>query len=153
MGEKAGRLGSLSLASRLFFYLGCGNAFSPSRNLYRVCLVSAPARLVYNHVGMTLEETLVSVWRQVLVERAGVADIDGVKYPAVRTSTNRLWQVDFNFEGHPLRGIEQNPNTKSRWAQLARSGKRVMQFLDGGRYLAVVVDGKITLYSKAKSEN
>ena len=75
---------------------------------------------------MTLEETLVSVWQQILVERAGAAEIDGVKHPALRTSTNRLWQVDFNFEGRPLRGVEQNPNTKSRWAQLARSGKRVM---------------------------
>lgn len=100
---------------------------------------------------MTLEETLISIWRQLLVEHAAAAEIAGVKYPAVRTSTNRLWQVDFNFEGHPLRGIEQNPKTKSRWAQLARSGKRVMQFLDGGRYMAVVVDGKVTFYGKAKT--
>jgi hypothetical protein len=113
--------------------------------------LSALARLVYNHLEMTLEETLVSVWRQILVERVGAAEINGVKYPAVRTSTNRLWQVDFNFEGRPLRGIEQNPKTKSRWAQLARSGKLVMQFLDGGRYLAVAVDGQVTRYGKAKT--
>ena len=119
--------------------------------LQDACLLSVPARLVYNRLGMTLEETLVSVWRQILVERAGAAEIDGVKYHAARTSTNRLWQVDFNFEGLPLRGIEQNPTTKSRWAQLARSGKRVMQFLDGGRYVAVVVDGNVTFYSKAKN--
>jgi hypothetical protein len=112
---------------------------------------SIPARQVYNRLGMTLEETLVSVWRQILAERAGVVDIEGVKYPALRTLTNRLWQVDFNFEGRPLRGIEQNPNTKSRWAQLARSGKRVMQFLEGGHYLAVVVDGKVTPYGKTKT--
>lgn len=110
-------------------------------------------RLVYNHLEMTLEETLVSVWRQILVERAGAADLDGVKYPAARTSTKQLRQVAFDFEGHHLRGIEQNPKTKSRWAQLARSGKRVMQFLDGGRYLAVVVDGKVTFYGKAKNAN
>jgi hypothetical protein len=102
---------------------------------------------------MTLEETIVSVWRQILVERAGAAELDGVKYSAARTSTTRLWQVNFNFEGRPLRGIEQNPTTKSRWAQFARSGKRVMQFLDGGHYLAVVVDGKVTLYGKAKNAN
>jgi hypothetical protein len=113
--------------------------------------VSPVARLVYNRLRMTLAETLVAVWRQILVERAAAAEIDGVTYPAVRTSTNRLWQVDFKFEGHALRGIEQNPKTKSRWAQLARSGKRVMQFLDGSRYLAVVVDGKVTLYGKEKS--
>jgi hypothetical protein len=41
-----------------------------------------------------------------------------------------------------LRGLEQNPETKSRWAAMARAGKKVMQFLEGGRYLAVVVDGR-----------
>ena len=99
---------------------------------------------------MTLEETLISVWRQILVDRAAAAEIDGVKYPAKRTARTHLWQVDFAFEGRPLRGIEQNPNTKSRWAQLARSGKRVMQFLNAGRYVGVVVDGKLTLYGKHK---
>ena len=45
-------------------------------------------------------------------------------------------------------GIEQNPKTKSRWSQMARSGKKVMQFIQDGRYLAVVADGKVILYSK-----
>ena len=112
-----------------------------------------PPRMVYNRRRMTFEETLISVWRQILVDRAGAAEIDGLKYSAKRTATTRLWQVDFAFEGRPLRGIEQNPNTKSRWAQLARSGKRVMQFLDGGRYVGVVTDGTLTLYSKAKAAN
>jgi len=52
--------------------------------------------------------------------------------------------VDFVFEGENSRGLEQNPDTKSRWAQMARSGKKVMQFLSGGRYVANVVDGKPT---------
>jgi hypothetical protein len=30
---------------------------------------------------------------------------------------------------------------------LAREGKQVMQFLDHGSYIAVVVDGKVHLYS------
>jgi hypothetical protein len=29
---------------------------------------------------------------------------------------------------------------------MAREGKKVMQFLDGGRYLAVVVDGRMKTY-------
>jgi hypothetical protein len=33
-------------------------------------------------------------------------------------------------------------------AQLARSGKKVMQFLSEGRYVANVVDGKVTLYGR-----
>lgn len=96
---------------------------------------------------MTLEEALVSVWQQALIDRSAVIDLAGGKYEVKRTSGRRLRQVDFTFEGKKLRGLEQNPNTKSRWAQLARSGKRVMQFLDEGRYIAVVADGKLTLYS------
>jgi hypothetical protein len=101
---------------------------------------------------MTLDEALLSVWKQVLVDRSEVAEIDGVKYPAKRTPAGRLWQVDFTFAGRTLRGLEQNPKTKSRWAELARSGKKVMQFLDAGRYIAAVAAGKVTLYGKRHSE-
>jgi hypothetical protein len=45
--------------------------------------------------------------------------------------------------------VEQNPSTNSRWAKLAREGKKVMQFLVDGRYVAGVVDGKVTLYHPA----
>jgi len=54
--------------------------------------------------------------------------------------------VDFVFDGSEIRGLEQNPDTRSEWAKQARSGKRVMQFLSAGRYVAVVVDGKVTFY-------
>ena len=50
------------------------------------------------------------------------------------------------FEGNEIRGLEQNPQAKSRWAQMARSGKKVMQFLSDGRYAANVVDGKVKFY-------
>jgi len=46
--------------------------------------------------------------------------------------------VDFIFEGNEIRWLEQNPQTKSRWAQMARSGMKVMQFLSEGRYAANV---------------
>ena len=59
-----------------------------------------------------------------------------------------LRQVDFVFDGNDIRGLEQNPETKSRWAQMARSGKNVMQFLSEGHYVANVVDGKVTLYGR-----
>jgi hypothetical protein len=36
------------------------------------------------------------------------------------------------------------PDTRSEWAKLARS--EVMHFLGGGRYIAVVVDGKSKLH-------
>jgi hypothetical protein len=50
------------------------------------------------------------------------------------------------YRKNEIRGLEQNPDTKSRWAQLARARKKMMQFLSGGRYVAVVVDGKVTFY-------
>ncbi len=100
---------------------------------------------------MTLEEALVSVWRQALEENANIIELGGQRYPVQRTRRLRLRQVDFIFEGQPLRGIEQNPNTKSRWAEFAREGQKVMQFTSGGRYIANVADGKVTLYRKASA--
>jgi hypothetical protein len=95
---------------------------------------------------MSLEEILVSVWRQTLVDGTEYVEIDGEKYSVRQTSRRRLKQVDFRFDDHDLRGLEQNPDTKSKWAAMARAGKKVMQFLEGGRYVAVVVDGKTKRY-------
>ncbi|HWY07342.1 MAG TPA: hypothetical protein VNY24_10810 [Candidatus Acidoferrales bacterium] len=64
------------------------------------------------------------------------------------TAKRKLKQVDFQYDGKELRGLEQNPETKSRWAAMARSGKKVMQFLEGGRYIAVVADGKVHFYRR-----
>jgi hypothetical protein len=100
---------------------------------------------------MTLVEALISVWRQALIEKAGTVELGGREYPVRRTPKRGLLQVDFSFEDQELRGLEQNRATKSRWAQLARAGKRVMQFLAGGRYIAVVADGKLTLYGSSKT--
>jgi len=93
-----------------------------------------------------LEEFLVTVWRQSLLDDAQSVEIDGEKYPVKMTAKRHLKQVDFQFDGRELRGLEQNPYTKSRWAKMAREGKKVMQFLEGGRYVAVVVDGKMKTY-------
>ncbi len=93
-----------------------------------------------------LEEILVKVWRQTPVDGAKSVDLDGKKYPVKTTAKRRLKLVDSRFGDHELRGLEQNLDTKSKWAAMAREGKKVMQFLDGGRYVAVVVDGKVKTY-------
>lgn len=98
---------------------------------------------------MKLEEALMAVWRQVLDENANIVELEGQRYPVRRTSRRRLRQVDFSFAGQPLRGIEQNPETASRWAKLAREGHQVMQFTAAGRYIANVVDGKVNSYQKS----
>ncbi len=95
---------------------------------------------------MTLEEALVAVWKQTLVQRAPEVELQGQKFSVRPTPSKHLLQVDFEFSGQTLRGLEQNPKTASRWAQLSRAGHKVMQFLSEGRYLANVVDGKVTLY-------
>jgi hypothetical protein len=97
---------------------------------------------------LSLEQTLIEVWRQTLVENAKVVELGADRFRVKDTPKSRLRQVDFVFEGKEIRGLEQNPQTKSRWAQLARSGKKVMQFLSEGRYVANVVDGKATLYGR-----
>lgn len=97
-------------------------------------------------MALTFEETLLEVWRQSLVQNAKAVALRGETFPVRTTPRRHLKQVDFSFDGTEIRGLEQNPDTKSRWAQMARQGKKVMQFLSEGRYIANVADGKVTLY-------
>ncbi|MGB7025030.1 MAG: hypothetical protein WBD73_14635 [Candidatus Acidiferrales bacterium] len=96
----------------------------------------------------SFERTLTEVWRQTLVENVKVVRLEKEHYAVRRTSKKSLRQVDFVLDGNELRGLEQNPDTKSRWAQMARAGKKVMQFISDGRYVANVVDGEVNLCGK-----
>jgi hypothetical protein len=98
----------------------------------------------------TLEETLLSIWQQAMAQDVAVVVIESRTWPVKRTARRGLRQVDFQFDGKDIRGLEQNPDAKSRWAQQARAGKKVMQFLADTGYIAVVVDGKVHLYGKPK---
>jgi|SRR5208283_5372669 len=97
------------------------------------------------------DEVLIEVWRPALVDRSSTVKIDTESFPVRKTASKRLVEVVFTLDGQPYRGIQQNPNTKSGWANLARKGAKVMQFLEAGKYVAVVVDGKVTHYSSRKS--
>ena len=99
-------------------------------------------------MAISFEQALTEVWRQVLVENADVVVLEAERYPVRLTPKRHLREMDFTFDGNEIRGLEQNPETKSRWARMAREGKKVMQFLSEGRYLANVVDGKVTMYSR-----
>lgn len=81
---------------------------------------------------------------------ASAITIGDRSYTVRRTSRSKLREVDFEFENHRLRGLEQNPNTSSRWAQSAREGRKVMQFLEAGRYIANVVDGNVQRYGRPR---
>lgn len=93
-----------------------------------------------------LDDALLSVWRQTLIEQKKVISVGDSTFSVRRTSKNRLAQVDFELHGLQFRGLEQNPQTASRWAKMARDGARVMQFLRAGRYVGVVADGILKHY-------
>jgi hypothetical protein len=85
---------------------------------------------------LSFEQAPIDVWRQALVEKAKTVELGSERYPVRSAPKRGLRQVDFTFEGNEIRGLEQNPQTNSRWAQMARSAKKVMQFLSEGRYVA-----------------
>ncbi len=95
---------------------------------------------------MTLSDALVSVWQQVLVEGKKTAQLEGGSFRVDVSRKKKLRAVEFTAGERGFSGIEQNPQTASRWAQMAREGKRVMQFRCQGRYVAVVAEGKLTRY-------
>ena len=99
---------------------------------------------------ITLEEALIEVWRQAFAENAKELVLQDERFAITRTSKRRLREVAFRLDGKEIRGLEQNPDTKSRWAAMARDGKKVMQFLVEGRYVACVTDGQVTLYGARK---
>ena len=99
---------------------------------------------------LSLEDALLTVCQQSLVENQETVLLEEKSFPVRVTARRKLKQVDFQFDGRDLRGLEQNPETKSRWAAMARSGKKVMQFLEGGRYIAVVTDGKVHFYPRKR---
>ena len=95
---------------------------------------------------MTLGETLIEVWRQVLVEEKPRVELEGGSYPVTATRAKKLRTVRFDYVPYHIDGIEQNPETGSRWALLARQGKRVMQFTSGWSYIGNVSEGELVRY-------
>ena len=85
-----------------------------------------------------------------MVDNFAVVVLNDHAWLVKRTAQRRLRQVDFQFNGKDIRGLEQNPDTKSRWALQARASKKVMQFLGDSGYIAVVVDGQVHFYGKSK---
>jgi hypothetical protein len=97
-----------------------------------------------------IDDAFLSVWRQALVEQKKIVTVGNSTFSVRRTAKHRLAQIDFEVDGVEFRGLEQNPQTKSRWAKMAREGAKVMQFLQAGRYIGVVADGVLKHYSSAE---
>ena len=98
-------------------------------------------------MALSFKQILVDVHRQLFNDSADVVRLGNRRFPVRRSRVEHLRQVDFFFEGHDVRGIQQSPNANNSWAALVRSGKKVAQFLSDGRYVASVVDGKVTRFS------
>jgi hypothetical protein len=109
-------------------------------------MVVGSRRLVRSTKGMTLQATLISVWRQALVDGESEVLLGRRRYPTGFTRGERLRTVAFLYGRRRFFGIEQNPKTHSRWAVLARQGKRIMQFRYRNLYVANVCEGKVFRY-------
>jgi hypothetical protein len=76
--------------------------------------------------------------------------LEGKASRVTRTGARKFRTVRFEIGGREYQAIEQNPEKPSRWGKLAREGHRVVQVRDvaSGKYVGVVVDGKVTEYSR-----
>lgn len=76
--------------------------------------------------------------------------VGGKTLRVTRTGSRRFRTVRFVMDGMEYQAIEQNAEKPSRWGQLAREGHRVVQVRDlgSGKYVAAVVDGKVTEYGR-----
>jgi hypothetical protein len=100
---------------------------------------------------VTLGDALNSVWQQALGERRDEIELEGKTYRVSVLRSKGLRMVEFEYGPHAIVGIEQNPKTASRWAELARQGNRIMQFRCSGRYVANVCEGKLLRYPAWKA--
>ena len=89
---------------------------------------------------------MIEIWKQAFEGGRFAAEIEGRRYPIWKTRAKKLRTVEFDYGGHRITGIEQNPETRSRWAELARQGKRIMQFSVEGKYVGNVCEGKLMRY-------
>jgi hypothetical protein len=76
--------------------------------------------------------------------------LQGRRSHVTRTGARRFRTVKFDIDGKEYQAIEQNAEKPSRWGKLAREGHRVVQVRDlqSGKYVAAVVDEKVTEYSR-----
>lgn len=97
-------------------------------------------------MSVSFEDALLTVCRQSLVENKKTVALDDKSFLVRSTAKRKLKQIDFQFDGRELRGLEQNPGKKSRWAKMATDGKKVMQFSEREKYIEVVAGGKVHFY-------
>lgn len=97
------------------------------------------------------KDTLASVAQQMMAGNS--VEVAGKVSQVRRTSANRLRTVAFEHDGRQYQAIEQNPDKPSRWGEMARHGRQVVQFKDVelNKFVAVSVDGKVQIYGSRPS--
>ena len=97
-----------------------------------------------------LDTALLASIAQQMMQGSSV-EANGKRLPVRRTSAHRLRTLAFTMDGRDYQAIEQNPEKPSRWGQLAREGRRVVQFKDvqTNRFVAVAVDGAVKVYGSS----
>jgi len=81
---------------------------------------------------------------EVIFSNQTTLEIDATPYLLEKTSRSKLRL--FKIEGYSF--LEQNPNTRSNWATMAKQGHLIMWVMKGRRYLAQVRDGEFYDFRK-----
>jgi hypothetical protein len=117
-----------------------------ARELARFCGLRCCG--VQGTMVMLDHEMLAAVAEQMM--GSAVVSLGTKKYKVERTGSRNLRTVRFEMDGKEYQVIEQNPEKPSRWGKLARDGSRVVQVRDlmSGKYVAAVVNGKVTEYGR-----
>jgi hypothetical protein len=100
---------------------------------------------------MMLDRALMkSVAEQMMSQQE--VEVPGAKLRVKRTGSGRLRTVRFTMNGQEYQAIEQNPEKPSRWGQLARAGRKVVQFKEvaNNRYVGAAVDGEVKEYGRMR---
>jgi hypothetical protein len=99
-----------------------------------------------------LDKTLLASVAQQMMSGNAV-EVNGKSLPIRRSSGHHLKMVAFTIDGRQYLAVEQNPEKLSRWGQLAKAGRQVVQFKDmeTNRFVAVAVDGEVTAYGGGQS--
>jgi YD repeat-containing protein len=107
--------------------------------------------LIESGTSMLDRELMRSVAAQMM--NSSSVDVDGTTLRVKRTGSGRLRTVRFLMNGNEYQAIEQNPEKPSRWGELTRQGRQVVQFRDlaSQRYVAVAVDGEVKEFGRMRS--
>jgi hypothetical protein len=97
-------------------------------------------------MAVTIDDAFVSVWQQMLIDGKPEVVLGRRRFPVRWIRSKQLRAADIVVGQRTFSAIEQNPGTSSRWAALAREGKRILQIKHDNRFVANVCEGRILHY-------